>query len=85
MILNKNKTIAGLKALFLSLFFVLSFSGVFAREHENVAEEKTVKENIGLANLRRQLELLYTDFSLVAAQGKSVFTASLKINLASHV
>ena len=52
---------------------------------EDVAEEKTVKENIGLANLRRQLELLYTDFSLVAAQGKSVFTASLKINLASHV
>ena len=46
---------------------------------------ESVKENIGLSNLRRQLELLYNDFSLSAQQGESVFTASLKINLASHV
>jgi two-component system, LytTR family, sensor kinase len=43
------------------------------------------KENIGLSNLRRQLELLYTDFNLSVQQGESVFTATLKINLASHV
>jgi LytS/YehU family sensor histidine kinase len=43
------------------------------------------KENIGLSNLRRQLELLYTDFNLSVQQGGSVFTATLKINLASHV
>jgi two-component system LytT family sensor kinase len=48
-------------------------------------EEKRVKENIGLSNLRRQLELLYTDFNLNAQQGESLFTATLKINLASHV
>lgn len=44
-----------------------------------------VKENIGLSNLRRQLELLYTDHQLSVQQNGSVFTASLKINLASHV
>lgn len=47
--------------------------------------EGSVKENIGLSNLRRQLELLYTDFNLSVQQSESVFTAVLKINLASHV
>lgn len=47
--------------------------------------EGGVKENIGLSNLRRQLELLYTDFNLSVQPGLSVFTATLKINLASHV
>ena len=47
--------------------------------------ELDVKENIGLSNLRRQLELLYTDYNLSLQQGGSVFTATLKINLASHV
>lgn len=47
--------------------------------------ERNVKENIGLSNLSRQLELLYTGFSLTVHQGESVFTATLKINLASHV
>jgi LytS/YehU family sensor histidine kinase len=44
-----------------------------------------VKENIGLSNLRRQLELLYKDYDLNVQQGSSEFTAILKINLASHV
>ena len=47
--------------------------------------ERTVKENIGLSNLRRQLELLYTDYNLSVEHGDSAFTALLKINLASHV
>ena len=47
--------------------------------------EWSVKENIGLSNLRRQLELLYTDYKLSVQQGESVFTTTLKINLASHV
>ena len=51
---------------------------------ENNAEEQ-VKENIGLSNLRRQLQLLYTDYSLTVQQGGYVFNATLKINLASHV
>jgi two-component system, LytTR family, sensor kinase len=47
--------------------------------------EKGVKENIGLSNLRRQLHLLYTDYSLDVHQGEIAFTATLKINLATHV
>lgn len=52
---------------------------------EIVSGDKRVKENIGLSNLRRQLELLYTDYHLDVQQGESVFTATLKINLASYV
>ena len=48
-------------------------------------ESDTVKENIGLSNLRRQLELLYTDYSLSLQPGDGRFVAVLKINLASHV
>jgi LytS/YehU family sensor histidine kinase len=52
---------------------------------EQFPEEFVVKENIGLSNLRRQLELLYTDYNLSVQQGESEFTATLRINLASHV
>jgi two-component system LytT family sensor kinase len=52
---------------------------------EEFSNETTVRENIGLSNLRRQLELLYSDYNLSIQQSGSVFTASLKINLASHV
>jgi two-component system LytT family sensor kinase len=58
---------------------------VVRNSSENVDEKKSVKENIGLSNLRRQLELLYTDYNLTAHQDKTMFTAVLKINLASHV
>ncbi len=43
------------------------------------------RENIGLSNIRRQLELLYKDFNLSVLRGDSEFTATLRINLASHV
>ena len=52
---------------------------------EKFSEEQSVKENIGLSNLKRQLELLYTDYNLSVQQGESMFTATLKINLNSHV
>ena len=52
---------------------------------ELTLEQRPVKENIGLANLRRQLELLYKDFNLSLQQGEASFTATLTINLASHV
>jgi two-component system, LytTR family, sensor kinase len=52
---------------------------------DTLSEEGRVKENIGLSNLKRQLELLYTDYSLTVQQGDAQFTATLKINLASHV
>lgn len=44
-----------------------------------------VSENIGLSNLRRQLELLYTDYRIAVEQREAEFTATLTINLASHV
>lgn len=47
--------------------------------------DKDVKENIGLSNLRRQLELLYSDHSLTVQRDKNIFAAILRINLASHV
>lgn len=52
---------------------------------ETGPEQRGIKENIGLSNLRRQLELLYTDYDLTVQQDESSFTAVLKINLASHV
>jgi len=52
---------------------------------EDFPAQEELKENIGLSNLRRQLELLYKDFNLSVQQGGSVFTATLKINLTSHV
>ncbi|HYC85323.1 MAG TPA: histidine kinase [Chryseosolibacter sp.] len=47
--------------------------------------DETIRASIGLSNLRRQLELLYTEYDLNVQQANSVFTATLKINLASHV
>jgi two-component system, LytTR family, sensor kinase len=52
---------------------------------EKFSGERAVKENIGLSNLRRQLELLYKDYSLSVQQDETAFTAILKIYLASHV
>ncbi|MFL5742091.1 MAG: sensor histidine kinase [Flavisolibacter sp.] len=52
---------------------------------EPVNESRNIKENIGLSNLRRQLELLYKEYNLTTQQGAAEFIASLKINLGSHV
>jgi two-component system, LytTR family, sensor kinase len=52
---------------------------------EEFPEQKGGKENIGLSNLRRQLELLYRDYALSVQQSDSTFIAKLKINLSSHV
>jgi two-component system, LytTR family, sensor kinase len=52
---------------------------------ESFSSNLPTKENIGLSNLRRQLELLYTDYKLSVKQGDGNFTAVLKINLSSHV
>jgi sensor histidine kinase YesM len=52
---------------------------------ETFPGEGSVKESIGLSNLRRQLELLYSDYDLSVQQRESVFTVALKVNLTSHV
>ncbi|UPK69828.1 sensor histidine kinase [Chitinophaga filiformis] len=51
----------------------------------DAAGNVSLKENIGLSNLRRQLALLYTSYSLDTRPGDFTFTATLKINLDSHV
>lgn len=40
--------------------------------------------NIGLANVRRQIELLYTDYNLNVEDKKDLFKVNLHINLHSH-
>ena len=68
------------------LAFVVKNSAEAFPEDANTPTGRTrVKESIGLSNLRRQLELLYTDSHLSVQQGEFVFTATLRINLASHV
>jgi len=52
---------------------------------EGLTDGGKVKENIGLSNLKRQLELLYTDYEVLLEQRDTEFSATLKINLASHV
>jgi len=52
---------------------------------EGLAVNGTIKENIGLSNLRRQIELLYTDYDISLEQQPNEFSAKLMINLASHV
>ena len=66
-------------------FAVKNSSEASAADGSLPAGQAGVKENIGLSNLRRQLELLYTDYNLSVQQGEFVFIASLKINLNSHV
>jgi hypothetical protein len=54
---------------------------------ENTREEcekPSPNGNIGLANARRQIELLYTDYTLNVGQTKDIFKVTLTINLHSH-
>jgi two-component system, LytTR family, sensor kinase len=55
------------------------------RNSSDASGATSLKESIGLSNLRRQLELLYTENTLQLNQSDGIFTAVLKINLASHV
>ena len=62
---------------------VLTF--VIKNSADPSAGAEPVKENIGLSNLRRQLQLLYKDYNLSTLQDGSGFTTILKINLSSRV
>ena len=50
-------------------------------EHSFAIKEE---EGIGLANIRRQLELLYPAFSLETLRKENTFTVKLKLNLGSY-
>ncbi len=49
------------------------------------SDQAEAKDNIGLSNLRRRLNLLYKNYELVTEQKNSIFTATLTINLSTHV
>jgi hypothetical protein len=66
------------------LYFVVNNSN--PTEMDPVEADSTeLKNNIGLSNLRRRLELLYKDSELVTGQKDSIFNATLKIDLSSNV
>ena len=52
---------------------------------KNSKEEKSREgTNIGLQNVRRQLELLYTDYDMHVTNEPALYMVSLKINLTSY-
>lgn len=48
------------------------------------ADNNPVTENIGLSNVKRQLELMYSDYDMQVKNETSLFKISLTINLQSH-
>jgi sensor histidine kinase YesM len=48
------------------------------------AESNGVKENIGLKNVKRQLELMYPGYRLQVSNEDALFTVSLSLNLNVH-
>ncbi|MEO5593533.1 MAG: sensor histidine kinase [Chitinophagaceae bacterium] len=59
----------------------LHFNVSNTRDNDNGT---TIEEKIGLTNVRRQLELMYSDFSLNIDTLPGTFTVFLKINLHSY-
>ena len=60
---------------------ILNFIVENSKEDHN---EGLVKENIGLGNVRRQLELIYADHALQVKSGTDRFLVNLSINLNSY-
>lgn len=52
---------------------------------EKIHSERILREQIGLTNLRRQLELLYSDYQLTVQQSENEFRVTLNINFESYV
>ncbi len=62
-------------------------SGRLAFNIENSKENgnaDAVKDNIGLSNVRRQLELMYKEYSMEVQNENNLFKVLLTINLDSH-
>lgn len=55
------------------------------RNSADGSTDQSIHENIGISNLRRQLALLFNEFSLELSPSGNVFSARLEITLASHV
>ncbi len=61
---------------------LLNFTVENTREGD---QNGTAGTNIGLINVRRQLELSYKDYKLAVNKGDQLFTVNLFLNLESHV
>lgn len=62
-------------------------NGILEFNVENTKEpngKKSNNENIGLTNVRRQLELLYKEYEVTVESESAVFKVFLKINLTSY-
>ena len=58
----------------------------FSIKNTNENDVSTVPvSNIGLKNVRRQLELTYSDYDLDVANNNNIFNVNLRINLKKHV
>jgi two-component system, LytTR family, sensor kinase len=58
---------------------------IFTIENSRDEEgEEKITENIGLSNVRRQLELMYPEHSLDVEPGRKIFKVTLTINLCRH-
>lgn len=61
-------------------------NGMLTFNVENTKEKSNgnVHESIGLSNVRRQLELMYSEYSMQVFNEESVFKVALSINLKAH-
>ncbi len=57
----------------------------FTIENSKEESDEKITENIGLSNVRRQLELMYPEHSLDMEIAKTIFKVTLAINLNRHV
>lgn len=62
------------------LFFDIENS----KEEKEEKEDTELVEKIGLSNVKRQLELMYSDYDLQVRNELNIFKINLKINLNSH-
>jgi two-component system, LytTR family, sensor kinase len=72
---------------FIRILLTVSDNRLLYRVENSVSENahtEPARESIGLTNLRRQLELLFTRYSFSAVKKEKVFIAELSVNLSGH-
>ncbi len=67
------------------MIILIFLKGYFNIENTKENNEKyEVNENIGLKNVKRQLELMYKEYNLLVKNELSLFKVCLTINLKSN-
>jgi two-component system LytT family sensor kinase len=70
---------------FVDIFLSIKGKRLLFEVRNSSDDSGPVVEHIGLSNLRRQLQLLYTDYELTPQRDAGSFMVRLTINLSSHV